>query len=91
MLFRSSQASATREIAEGASKTALNAGTLSDTFKTIEETTKSTRQAAGSVLEVARDLTAHAQQIEAAIEKLLEFASQGPAIRRLADLSVKTN
>jgi hypothetical protein len=86
-----SQASATREIAEGASKTALNAGTLSDTFKTIEETTKSTRQAAGSVLEVARDLTAHAQQIEAAIEKLLEFASQGPAIRRLADLSVKTN
>jgi methyl-accepting chemotaxis protein len=86
----SSQAGATGEIAESASGAAVNAATLADTFKMVEETMARTRKSAQLVLGVSGDLSDHTRQIDAAIEKLLALAAQGQMVSQLADLSVKT-
>lgn len=84
----SDQVTATGEIAEAASGTAENATTLSSAFKKVEETVESTRKTAKRVLEVSGDLSARTKEIRVAIDKLISIAAQGPAVTKLADVSV---
>lgn len=83
-----SQASATGEISEGASGTVVNAATLTDAFKKVEETVESTRVVARNVLEISSKLSATTQQIGAAIDDLANVAAEGSMVRKLAELSV---
>jgi methyl-accepting chemotaxis protein len=82
-----SQASATGEISEGASGTVMNAATLSDAFKKVEETVESTRAVARNVLEISSKLSATTQQLGAAIDDLANVAAQGSMVRKLVELS----
>lgn len=84
----SDQASATGKIAEGASGAATNAATLADAFKKVEDTMENTRKAAGNVLGVSGDLSAHTQGLDAAIDRLIKIAARGPVVAPFVDLSV---
>lgn len=82
------QATATGDIAEGASGAADNATTLTAAFKTVKETVLRTHSAAKSVLEFSGDLSSPTKQIAAAMDRLFKVGAQSPGVKELPDLSV---
>lgn len=81
------QAAATNEIAESASSASLNATTVSDALKTMQDTIRCTRDATNLVLGFAGDLSGRAAEIERAMDTLFKAAAQSSTVRELADLA----
>jgi methyl-accepting chemotaxis protein len=81
------QARATNEIAKSASGASLNATTVTDALKTVQETIDYTHQATKVVLGFAGDLSARAAEVDQAMDTLFKAAAKSSTVRRLPDLA----
>ncbi len=82
------QAAATGNIAESAVAAALNANTVANAMKTVEETIAKTKAAAGTVLASSRDLTGSTGEVANAMDSLFEAATNYEGTRKFHDLAV---
>ena len=80
------QAHATNEIAKSASGASLNAATVTEALKTVQETIEYTQEATKVVLGYASDLSARATEVGQAMDTLFT-AAKGSTVRGLADLA----
>ena len=81
------QAHATNEIAKSASGASLNAATVTEALKTVQETIEYTQEATKVVLGYASDLSARATEVGQAMDMLFYPAAKGSTVRGLADLA----
>jgi len=81
------QAHATNEIAKGANSASLNAGTVSDALKTMQDTIRCTQEATSVVLGFATDLSARAAELGQAMDTLMQAAARSSSVKELANLA----
>jgi methyl-accepting chemotaxis protein len=81
----SEQAMASAEIAKGASNAARNAVDAADSLKTVTSVVNSTRDSAGLVFDLSRQLFSDMRTMDEAMDGLQQ-ASRAAGIQRLADL-----
>jgi methyl-accepting chemotaxis protein len=83
------QTNATESITEGASRTAVNAATVSEALKTVETAILKTQEASKSVLDFSRDLQARTGELDRAIDILFK-ATEESGLKKFSDLSAAT-
>jgi len=80
------QANATNEIAKNANSASLNATTVTDALKTMQDTIRWTEDATNVVLGFAADLSNRSGEIGDAMDQLFK-AAQNSAVKELANLA----
>ncbi len=83
----SEQANATNEIAKNANSASLNATTVTDALKTMQDTIRCTRDTTSLVLGFAADLASRSAEIGDAMDALFKAAAQSASVKELADLA----
>ncbi len=81
------QALATNEIAENANSASLNAATVTEALKTVQDTIRGTREATNLVLGFAGDLSTRTAEISEAMDRLFKNAAQSSTVKELVDLA----
>jgi len=81
------QARATNEIAKNANSASLNATTVTDVLKTMQDTIRYTQDAANLVLGFAGDLSSRSAEIGEAMDTLFKAAAQSSTVKELANLA----
>ena len=80
------QAHATSEIAKSANSASLNATTVTDALRTMEETIRCTQDATNVVLGFVGELSTRAAEVGAAMDGLFK-AAQGAGVKEFANLA----
>ena len=81
------QARATNEIAKGANSASLNATTVTDALRTMQDTIHGTQEATSVVLGFVSELSARAAEVGQAMDKLFKAAAQSSAVKEFANLA----
>jgi methyl-accepting chemotaxis protein len=81
------QAHATNEIAKNANSASLNATTVTDALKTMQDTIRCTQDATNGVLGFAADLSSRSSEIGDAMDTLFKAAAESSTVKELADLA----
>ena len=81
------QAHATNEIAKNANSASLNATTVTDALKTMQDTIRCTQDATNVVLGFAADLSNRSSEIGEAMDTLFKAAAQSSTVKELANLA----
>ena len=81
------QAHATNEIAKNANSASLNATTVTDALKTMQDTIRCTQDATNVVLGFAADLSNRSSEIGEAMDTLFKAAAQSLTVKELANLA----
>lgn len=81
------QARATNEIAKNANSASLNATTVTDVLKTMQDTIRYTQNAANLVHGFAGDLSGRSTEIGDAMDTLFKAAAQSSTVKELANLA----
>jgi methyl-accepting chemotaxis protein len=84
------QASATGSIAENAGRTAVNAATVSEALKIVEDTVCKSQGAATTVLEFSKSLRDRTSEFEKALKELFQASSDQVGMKKFTDLSSGT-
>ena len=81
------QAGATNEIAKNANGAALNATTVADALKTMQDTIRRTQDATNLVLTFSKDLSRRSAEIGGAMDTLFKAAAQSSTVKEFANLA----
>ena len=81
------QARATNEIAKGANSASLNATTVTDALRTMQDTIHGTQEATSVVLGFVSERSARAAEVGQAMDKLFKAAAQSSAVKEFANLA----
>ncbi len=81
------QASATNVIAKNANGASLNATTVADALKTMQDTIRRTQDATNLVLSFAGDLSSRSAEMGVAMDTLFKAAAQSSTVKELANLA----
>ena len=84
------QARATNEIAKNANSASLNATTVADALKTMQDTIRCTQEATGVVLGFVGDLSTRAAEIGEAMDSLFRAAARSSTVKELANLAASS-
>jgi len=80
------QAQATNEIAKSANSASLNATTVSDALKTMQDTIRCTQEATSVVLSFAENLSSRTAELGQAMDTLMQAAARSSTVKELANL-----